>query len=103
MKMITKEIEKKLPRIGETGDKKPEEVRVYLKFFNPCGGQTWYITEFDGEDAMFGYVTGMGCDELGYISFAELKGVRVAMGLRIERDLYWDDKKTLADVMKKDL
>jgi len=101
MKMMTKEIKNKLPKLYENDGKKPEDVRIIVKYFNPCGSETWYITEYDGEDTMYGYVTGSYVDELGYVSLKELTNIRVAMGLRIERDLWWDDTKTLADVMKR--
>lgn len=101
MKLITKEILKKIPGIGEQ-DGKGEDARVFVKFFNPVGAATWYATEFDGKDLFFGYVDlglGPGCSELGYFSLQELKSVRCPFGLSIERDLYWDDTKTLGDVM----
>lgn len=100
-KMLTKEIEKKLPPLRSQEDKDPSEVRVYLKVFNPYGGGRWYVTEYDAAERLgFGYVTGLGDDELGYISLEELEGVRVGpFKLPLERDQWWDDKTTLADVM----
>jgi hypothetical protein len=48
---------------------------VYCKLFSPFMGAQWYLTEFDGEDICFGYVTGMAHDEWGYISITELESV----------------------------
>jgi len=48
---------------------------VYCKLFSVFMGAHWYLTEFDGEDICFGYVTGMTCDEWGYISITELESV----------------------------
>ena len=101
MLLLTKEIKNKLPKLYANEKKKPEEIKVIVKFFNPTGAGTWYITEFDGEDTMFGYVTGLGFDELGYVSFKELSNIKCRLGLSIERDKFWNDKITLAEVMKK--
>ena len=37
--------------------------------------------------------------ELGYFSLDELESVRGRFGLKIERDLHWDDTTTLKTVM----
>lgn len=87
MKLVTKEILKKTPRIGETSQL--ADCLVTAKFFNPTGAATWYITEIaeDGDDA-FGFVT-LGDSEnagLGCISISELQEFRGRFGLGIERD-----------------
>jgi hypothetical protein len=87
-KLITKAIADKLPPIY--GQEKVKDPIVYLKLFNPTGSGTWYITEWDGEDAFFGYTTGLGHDDLGYISKSELENLRLPMGLKIERDQWWE-------------
>lgn len=62
---------------------------VHIKLFFPAGSATWYLTEYDPvEKIAFGWVTGLGTDELGYVSITELEELRVH-GLRVERDLYW--------------
>lgn len=102
MQLFTKEILAKLPKIGDTSELEAKNVKVPLKLFNPCGAQSWFITEFDpNEKLMFGYVTGMACDELGYISLEELESIRLPFGLKIERDLHWNMNNTLQDVMDK--
>lgn len=100
---LTKQNLKDLPALGVTNMYQPENTPVPVKLFNPCGGQTWYLTEYDPEtwDA-FGYVTGMACDELGYFNLDELNSLRGPLGLGIERDLYWNPKTTLAQVMAKE-
>jgi hypothetical protein len=87
MKLLTKAIVKSLPALY-TQDNNPDPT-VYVKFFNPCGSGTWYATEFDGNDTFFGYVTGMGDDELGYFSLSELSNTKLRFGMGIERDLYF--------------
>ena len=57
------------------------------------------ISEFDGDDIMFGLVIGHEI-ELGYVSLAELKSVKGPMGLPIERDFYYEPK-TLRELKEK--
>ena len=98
-KWITKEIAAKLPDLYANESKKPEDVPVVLKLFNPYGSGTWYITEANLEDGIcFGYCV-LHEGELGYVSLAELREYRGPFGLGIERD-EWFDGYTLADVMK---
>ena len=99
-KLITKAILKKLPALGATAELEPHEVKVPLKIFNPYGAGRWYITEYDPETGdCFGYVTGLGYDEMGYISFKELENMRFFGGrLKLERDQWWDSNTTLDKV-----
>lgn len=102
MKLLTKEILKALPGIGSMSEMKSEDVKVPLKLFNPCGSQSWFITEYNPETReAFGYVTGMETDELGYINMDELEALRLPFGLTIERDRHWNMGSTLAQVMAK--
>ena len=87
MKLMTKEIEQKLPRLYETEDN-PNRTAV-VKFFTPWSNRTWYISEYDPETGeMFGLVNGFEL-EYGYSTIAELESVQGPGGLKIERDLYW--------------
>jgi len=95
MKLLTKEIRKKLPLLYSQ-ESLGKEAIVHVKLFTPDSSWTWYITEFDGEDTFFGLVDGHE-KELGYFSFTELQTVRGSMGLPIERDLYWKPK-TLKEI-----
>ena len=101
MKLITKEIQKKLPNLYAMESEDPSNVKVPLKLFNPCGAATWFITEMDPETGvMFGWCDlGMGMPELGYVNLDELKSVRLPFGLKIERDIHWNPNTTLAQVM----
>ena len=82
MKLLTKELKKKLPPLYANEDKKDPDAIV--KFFTPFSNWTWYATEFDGKDLFFGLVDGHE-KELGYFSLSELE----SLGGKIERDLYW--------------
>lgn len=102
MKMLTKELEKKLPKLGATDGKPPEEKKAIVKYFSPVGSATWYGCEYDPKERVFfGYVTGLcpGCDEWGYFSLTELEQVKGPLGIGIERDLYWDSETTMDKVL----
>ena len=90
MKMLTKEIENKIPALYAQ-DGKGENATVYVKFFNPCGAATWYGTEYDPiERIFFGWATLDGqFGELGYFSLTELENITLPYGLKIERDLHF--------------
>ena len=98
MKLMTKDIRQKLPRLYEQDGKGGDAV-VHLKLFTPSSSWTWYITEGSqqGDDfLMFGLVDGLE-KELGYVSLRELESVKGPMGLPIERDLHWKPK-TLKEI-----
>ena len=69
-----------------------------VKFFTPDSNWTWYASEFDGEDLFFGLVSGFEV-ESGYFSLKELQDVKRLMGLKIERDLYFEPQ-TLGKLME---
>lgn len=86
MKLITKKLEE---RFKEVGDQSESIDPVFVaKFFNPCGSETWYATEYDPErNICFGYVTGMYVDEWGSFSIDELEELELPFRLNIERDI----------------
>lgn len=86
MKLLTKELLKKLPPLY-ANEKVADPVAV-VKFFTPWTNWTWYATEFDGKDTFFGLVVGHET-ELGYFSLSELASIRGRFGLKIERDLHF--------------
>lgn len=116
MKMLTKEIEKRLPPLYANEGLEPvncpkcynkethqwegcdycngtgivKDPIVYVKFFTPWTNWTWYGLEYDPEQRLFfGYVEGME-NELGYFSLDELESIKGPFGLKIERDMYFD-------------
>ncbi len=97
MKLLTKEIERKIPALY-TQEGNGDDARVYVKFFTPDSNWTWYATEFDPETGtFFGLVDGFE-KELGYFTLAELETAKGPMGLDIERDMYWDDATTIGGI-----
>lgn len=90
MKLLTKEIEKKLPALYSQEEVK--DPMVMVKFFTPWGNWTWYATEYNPEDRLFfGKVVGIET-ELGYFSLEELESIKGPWGLSIERDLSFTPK-----------
>lgn len=89
MKLLTKALEKKLPKL-RSQDGKGKEALAHVKLFTPWTHWTWYITEYDPETKeCFGLVEGDE-NELGYFSLEELASITGPMGLKIERDLYFE-------------
>jgi hypothetical protein len=104
MKLLTKEIENKLPKLYSTEGQ--NIAPVIVKFFTPWSNWTWYAVEGeqleDGDWQFFGLVDGHE-KELGYFNLSELADVRGPGAFRclgIERDRYFDgmilDKENLA-------
>ena len=89
MKLLTKELEAKLPPLYSQ-DGKGDEALALVKFFTPYSSWTWYATEYDPvERVFFGLVDGLE-KELGYFSLDELESVKGPLGLSIERDIYFE-------------
>ena len=105
MKLLTKEILKKLPALySQEAHENPEKEMVfYVKLFTPDSNWTWFIAEYDPEkEIAWGYVMGLE-NEYGTIDIKELKEVRGPFGLPIERDISFDTikEKELMDEIKR--
>ena len=87
MQLLTKAIVKRLPPIGAT-EGQGMQALAQVKFFTPDSSWTWYASEFDGTDIFYGLVIGH-FKEFGTFSLSELQSVRGALGLPVERDLYF--------------
>lgn len=95
---LPQEIREILPDLY-SGEEYGLEAKALVKFFTPDSNWSWFASEFDDDDILFGLVVGLEI-ELGYWSLAELEAVRGPMGLPIERDLYFEPA-TLKDLMRK--
>ena len=95
MQLLTKEIRTKLPKLHETESIPTEEKEIICKFFNPCGSGTWYVIEGEqqSDDFVFYGLAKIHEEEFGYFSLNELEALTLPFGLRIERDLSFDDAK----------
>lgn len=103
MKLITKELEKRFAEVGDQSQS--SNPLIIAKFFNPCGSQTWYTTEYYKENEIcFGYSTGVGFDEWGSFSIKELQEVKLLLpGLKIERDRFFKEIRFKELIKEQDL
>jgi len=88
----SKEELKVIPKLYEQDGEHTSNKPVYLHFF--LGNCDWYITEYDGVDAFFGFAI-LGDPEMaewGYISFKELINLKVSF-MEVDTDKYWKIKK----------
>ena len=96
MKLVTKDIERRLLRNG--ADREADHKPV-VKFFTPDGSGTWLISRMDPEDPdlLFGLADlGMGFPETGNVRLSELASARGPRGLPIERDMWFEPKYPLS-------
>jgi hypothetical protein len=101
MKLLTKEILEAFKKQGSTAHKKPEDIKIIVKYFNPAGAGTWYCYEYDPKDRIFWCFANLGDPmfaECGTLSLDELESITLPLGLSIERDLHFG-KHTLKEVM----
>jgi hypothetical protein len=83
---------------GEVNDPIP-----VVKLFTPDANATWLLTEIDPDnpDIAFGLCDlGLGCPELGYVSLSEIAKLRGPLGLPVERDQYYVQKRPLSEIAK---
>ena len=87
MKLLTDELRARLPALYS--QEVEADPTVYVKFFLPGTGWTWYVTEGSPQEddfLFFGFVVGLE-SEFGYFLLSELEAVRSPLGLTVERDL----------------
>lgn len=88
----------KIPRLYETERIPLKDKLIYLHFF--IGGCDWYIAEYDGKDLFWGFAilnNDYEMAEWGYISFKELKDLKIKGWLEIdcETEEAWPAQKAL--------
>ena len=97
MKLLTQEIKQQLPKLYSQDE--VEDPMVVVKFFTPDSSWTWLILEGseqeNGDWMFFCQASSHLCHEgeLGYVMLSELEQIRGALGLEVERDLYFSPKK----------
>jgi len=103
MKLMTKAIEKRLPKLYSTDNVEVEKKVAVCKFFAPWCNWRWYVVEgekmADGDFMFFGYVQGYE-NEWGYFSLSELEAIKGPFGLKVERDICMMDFK-MSEVLGK--
>ena len=103
MDLLTLELRERLLANGRAqaavrGTDREIDFAPVVKLFTPDAGATWLLTEIDPDDPdiAFGLCDlGVGCPELGSVSLAELAEIRGALGLPVERDLWFTPARTL--------
>jgi len=90
----TREELDRIPRLYQTEHITLKDKLIYLHFF--IGSCDWFIAEYDGEDLFWGYAI-LNDDhdmaEWGYLSFTEMKEVKIRGWLEIDRDINWQIRK----------
>ena len=87
----------RIPRLYETENVTLKDKIIHLHFF--LAGCDWYIAEFDKDkDLFWGYAILNGdyqMAEWGYVSFSELKSIKVQDWLEVdcETEDVWEPKK----------
>ena len=87
----------KLPKLYETEHIPLKEKLVQLHFF--IGGCDWFVCEFD-QDRFFGFCilnNDYQMAEWGYVSFSELKSIKVDGWLEVDCELeeFWQPKRAI--------
>ena len=102
MQLLTEAIKAKLDAtpIYTHDGAKPEDVPVIVKFFDPAGRFTYYVTECEqyqdgniNRMRFFGFCVsplGKDCDELGYMDFEEIQNAFSNRILPLERDIHFE-------------
>jgi hypothetical protein len=94
MKIVTEEFEALFKDYSLYSQENESDPLVVAKLFDPCGSASWFLTEYDPvEKIAFGYVVGLQEDEYGYISLAEMESIKGPLGIGIEQDLYFQQKR----------
>ena len=95
----------KIPKLHETENVPVKDKIVHIHFF--LASSDWYIAEYDGEDIFFGFACLNNWKDLaewGYISYKELKELKVKQPIgidgqkalipfEVDRDLNWMPRK----------
>lgn len=87
MELITSEMAKNLPKIGETKGKK--EKTLWIRFYTPWVFQSWEVAEYDPKTRLcFGWVRGFEND-WKYFSLDELESIQGPYDLKVVRDTHF--------------
>ena len=74
------------------------EVWPVVKLFTPDANATWLLAWLDPTDTDIAWgLADLGCPEIGSMRLSEIAAVRGALGLPVERDLYFEAEKSLSE------
>ena len=77
-----------IPKLYETENIPLKDKLIHLHFF--IGGCDWYISEYDGEDLFWGFAilnNDYEMAEWGYISFSDLKALKLNSGFEVDCEI----------------
>jgi hypothetical protein len=101
MQLITEQIRTVLIANGQTFADNPDfDPHPVVKLFTPDAGATWLIASAEPEepDILFGLCDlGLGYPELGTVRLSEIAAIRGAVGLPVERDLFFVADRPLSE------
>lgn len=94
----SKERLSRIPKLYETEKVPLKEKLIHLHFF--LAGCDWYVAEYDREDLFWGFAIlneDYEMAEWGYISFSELKSLKLKNWLEIDCELeeYWKPQRAI--------
>ena len=97
MKVITKEIEKKLRANAKKEGVDYADLKPVVKLFQPDGAATMLLSTLDDDGVVQGvFDLGLGHVEMGPAYLPEILATKGKMGLSIERDAWFKAEKTVA-------
>ena len=76
------------------------EIRPAVKLFTPDANATWLLAWVDPAETDIAWGCcdlGLGFPEIGPVRLSEIAAARGALGLPVERDLYFEAEKSLLD------
>lgn len=85
---------------GDTSEMKMKDIKIIAKIFTPDAGCTWYLYEYYPESDTFMCFANLGMPqfaEIGTVGMKEMYSAQGALGLRPERDRYFNEK-TLEEI-----
>ena len=97
MKVITKEIEKKLRANAKKEGVDYADLEPVVKLFQPDGAATMLLSTLDDDGVVQGvFDLGLGYVEMGPAYLPEILAVKGGLGLSIERDTSFKAEKTIS-------
>ena len=88
MELLTKEIKEQATKQYDKGS--DMEQMVVAKYFDPMGSWKWFLMNMHkDDDYCWGIVKGNEV-EMGSFSMKELESIQLPLGMKIERDRYFE-------------
>lgn len=90
--LLNREILDRFKEVGSQDETPLKEKRVIVKYFLPDANWTFYVLEYNEKyQEFFGYVTFLE-NEFGYVTMQQVLDMRGKLGLRVERDEFFEEQ-----------